>query len=246
MWSQDWRVHQVPVQHWRPVLRPVSNRLLWQRFGPWLQTWVMTKSLDYIIFKKKTCGCVIYVFFSAHLFLFLGCTCVTAGTLQSACSNGHCDCDRQTGACLCREHVVGHNCDQCAPNYWNFGQDQGCEPCNCNSQHALGTHCNMVRKIASFCLERASDVLFDMLVVYLYWTSLCALQFTGQCHCHSGFGGKQCTECELFHWGDPREQCHGKSHCDFYERHVTSYITGGFFWAWWVWTIIIHNHSMWI
>ncbi|XP_005744725.1 laminin subunit beta-2 isoform X1 [Pundamilia nyererei] len=71
------------------------------------------------------------------------CTCVTAGTLQSACSDGHCDCDRQTGACLCREHVVGHNCDQCAPNYWNFGQDQGCEPCNCNSQHALGTHCNM-------------------------------------------------------------------------------------------------------
>uniref|UniRef100_A0A669CLA0 Laminin, beta 2-like n=1 Tax=Oreochromis niloticus TaxID=8128 RepID=A0A669CLA0_ORENI len=71
------------------------------------------------------------------------CTCVTAGTLQSACSDGHCDCDRQTGACPCREHVVGHNCDQCAPNYWNFGQDRGCEPCNCNSQHALGSHCNM-------------------------------------------------------------------------------------------------------
>lgn len=78
--------------------------------------------------------------------VFSGCTCVTAGTIQSACSDGQCDCDRQTGACPCRENVVGHNCDQCAPNHWNYGQERGCEPCGCDSQHAMGTHCNMVRK----------------------------------------------------------------------------------------------------
>ncbi|KAM8829789.1 laminin subunit beta-1 isoform 1-T3 [Synchiropus picturatus] len=71
------------------------------------------------------------------------CTCVTAGTLQSACSDGQCHCDRQTGACPCRENVSGHNCDQCAPNHWNYGQDQGCEPCGCDMQHSLGAHCNM-------------------------------------------------------------------------------------------------------
>ncbi len=83
---------------------------------------------------------------SVQMFLFSGCTCVTAGTIQSACSDGQCHCDRQTGACPCRENVAGHNCDQCAPNHWNYGQDQGCELCGCDPQHALGTHCNMVRK----------------------------------------------------------------------------------------------------
>ncbi|XP_041655654.1 laminin subunit beta-2 [Cheilinus undulatus] len=71
------------------------------------------------------------------------CTCVTAGTIRSACSDGQCYCDRETGACPCRENVAGHNCDQCAPNHWNYGQDRGCEPCSCDPQHALGTHCNM-------------------------------------------------------------------------------------------------------
>lgn len=76
----------------------------------------------------------------------LGCTCVTAGIIQSACSDGHCQCDRQTGACPCRENVTGHNCDQCTPNHWNYGQERGCEPCGCDPQHAMGTHCNMVRR----------------------------------------------------------------------------------------------------
>ena len=74
-----------------------------------------------------------------------GCTCVTAGTVQSACSDGECHCDRQTGACPCRDNVAGHNCDQCAANHWNYGQDGGCEACGCDPEHALGTHCNMVR-----------------------------------------------------------------------------------------------------
>uniref|UniRef100_A0A4W5RHR3 Laminin, beta 2-like n=1 Tax=Hucho hucho TaxID=62062 RepID=A0A4W5RHR3_9TELE len=71
------------------------------------------------------------------------CTCVTAGTQQSYCTVGHCHCDRQTGACPCRENVVGHNCDQCAPDYWNYGTDRGCERCGCHPLHAMGSHCNM-------------------------------------------------------------------------------------------------------
>uniref|UniRef100_A0AAY5KX69 Laminin, beta 2-like n=1 Tax=Esox lucius TaxID=8010 RepID=A0AAY5KX69_ESOLU len=71
------------------------------------------------------------------------CTCVTAGTQQSYCSGGHCHCDSQTGACPCRDNVVGDNCDQCAPEHWNFGTDTGCERCGCHPQHATGPHCNM-------------------------------------------------------------------------------------------------------
>lgn len=78
--------------------------------------------------------------------LISGCTCVTAGTIQPACSDQQCNCDSQTGACLCRANIAGHNCDQCAPNHWNYGQQGGCEACGCDPQHAMGTHCNMVRK----------------------------------------------------------------------------------------------------
>lgn len=77
--------------------------------------------------------------------VFPGCTCVTAGTLQSACHDGLCHCDPESGACPCRENVRGRVCDQCAPNHWNFGEERGCEPCDCDPQNSLGTHCNMVR-----------------------------------------------------------------------------------------------------
>ncbi|XP_038867518.1 laminin subunit beta-2-like [Salvelinus namaycush] len=36
---------------------------------------------------------------------------------------------------------------------------------------------------------------------------------SGQCHCWQGFGGRQCTECEQFHWGDPQVQC-GECKCE--------------------------------
>ena len=69
---------------------------------------------------------------------------MTAGTLESHCDGGVCRCDGVTGACPCREHVVGHSCDQCAPNHWNYGRGAGCEACGCQPTHALGPHCNMV------------------------------------------------------------------------------------------------------
>ncbi|XP_042568965.1 laminin subunit beta-1-like [Cyprinus carpio] len=71
------------------------------------------------------------------------CTCVTAGTLEDYCTDGVCHCDKQTGQCPCKPNIMGHNCDQCTPNHWNFGSDSGCEPCKCAHPNALSTHCNM-------------------------------------------------------------------------------------------------------
>ncbi|XP_016138604.1 laminin subunit beta-1-like [Sinocyclocheilus grahami] len=71
------------------------------------------------------------------------CTCVTAGTLEDYCTDGVCHCDKQTGQCPCKPNIIGHNCDQCSPNHWNFGSDCGCEPCECAQPNALSTHCNM-------------------------------------------------------------------------------------------------------
>ncbi|KAI7793829.1 laminin subunit beta-2 [Triplophysa rosa] len=71
------------------------------------------------------------------------CTCVTAGTLEAYCTDGVCHCDSRTGQCPCKPNIMGHNCDQCSPNHWNFGSEGGCEPCGCPLPNALSTHCNM-------------------------------------------------------------------------------------------------------
>ncbi|KAJ8258484.1 hypothetical protein COCON_G00174960 [Conger conger] len=71
------------------------------------------------------------------------CACVLEGTLPSHCHGGQCHCQEQTGACACRDSVVGLTCDQCAPQHWNFGAERGCEPCNCHPKNSAAPHCDM-------------------------------------------------------------------------------------------------------
>ncbi|XP_016110312.1 laminin subunit beta-2-like isoform X2 [Sinocyclocheilus grahami] len=71
------------------------------------------------------------------------CTCVTAGTVDDYCTDGVCHCDKRTGQCPCKPNIIGHNCDQCTPNHWNFGSVFGCELCECAQPNSLSTHCNM-------------------------------------------------------------------------------------------------------
>ncbi|KAJ8360943.1 hypothetical protein SKAU_G00174680 [Synaphobranchus kaupii] len=71
------------------------------------------------------------------------CACVLEGTLPSRCNGDQCHCQEQTGACPCRDNVVGLSCDQCAPQHWNFGAEQGCVPCNCHLQNSAAPHCSM-------------------------------------------------------------------------------------------------------
>ncbi|XP_035015327.1 laminin subunit beta-2 [Hippoglossus stenolepis] len=138
------------------------------------------------------------------------CTCVTAGTIQSACSDGQCHCDRQTGACPCRENVAGNNCDQCAPNHWNYGQDRGCEPCHCDSQHALGAHCNMFTgqchcrpgfggKQCTECEQfhwGDPQVQCQECNCHPLGSEMAQCdRTTGVCECREGAAGKQCDEC---------------------------------------------------
>ncbi|XP_062396596.1 laminin subunit beta-2 [Sardina pilchardus] len=138
------------------------------------------------------------------------CTCVTAGTRPEYCTDGLCHCDRQTGACPCRNNIEGHNCDQCAPNHWNFGMDWGCEPCGCHPQHARSTHCNMFTGQChcqpGFGGKQCTEC------EQLHWgdprveckecnchplgsESAQCDQTTGACECREGASGRQCDEC---------------------------------------------------
>ncbi|XP_078110423.1 laminin subunit beta-1 [Sander vitreus] len=145
------------------------------------------------------------------------CTCVTAGTVQSACSDGRCHCDRQTGACPCRQNVAGHNCDQCAPNHWNYGQDRGCEHCSCDPQHALGTHCNMFTgqcqcrpgfggKQCTECEQfHWGDPRLQCQECKCHPLGSEMAQCdrsTGACECREGAAGKRCDECARGFTGD--------------------------------------------
>ncbi|XP_056896731.1 laminin subunit beta-2 isoform X1 [Takifugu flavidus] len=138
------------------------------------------------------------------------CACVISGTNQSECSDGHCHCDGQTGACPCRENVAGHNCDQCAPNHWNYGQERGCDPCDCNPDHSMGSNCNMFTGQChcrqGFGGRQCTEC------EQLHWgdprvqcqecnchplgseMAQCD-RVTGKCECKEGMEGKQCDKC---------------------------------------------------
>ncbi|ROL52307.1 Laminin subunit beta-1, partial [Anabarilius grahami] len=138
------------------------------------------------------------------------CTCVTAGTLQGYCNNGVCYCNKQTGACPCKPNIIGHNCDQCATNHWNFGSDCGCEPCGCVLPNALSTHCNMFSG-QCHCQPGFGGQQCNECEMF-HWgdprvqceecnchplgseTAQCD-RVTGACECKEGASGRRCDEC---------------------------------------------------
>ncbi|XP_044532768.1 laminin subunit beta-2-like [Gracilinanus agilis] len=76
------------------------------------------------------------------------CSCDLQGTVPSRClpGSGICFCDRLSGHCPCRPHVLGRLCDHCAPQFWNLGGPRGCEPCTCHAQHSLQLTCHPMGK----------------------------------------------------------------------------------------------------
>ncbi|XP_027039863.1 laminin subunit beta-1-like [Pocillopora damicornis] len=62
------------------------------------------------------------------------CNCSSVG------SNNPDECDRYGGLCSCKPNVIGHTCNQCRPDYFNFTSGQDYKDCNCNM---TGANCDM-------------------------------------------------------------------------------------------------------
>ncbi|VDD96150.1 unnamed protein product [Enterobius vermicularis] len=97
-------------------------------------------------------------------------------------------CDRVTGQCVCLPNVTGQQCDACAPLHYNLASGKGCEACDCDPTGVS------MREDGSLALQ--------------------CNQFDGRCPCKRGRGGRTCSECEDFYWGDPKAgECH-RCECD--------------------------------
>lgn len=82
-------------------------------------------------------------------YCILECSCDRRGTDDKKCPAGSpCFCDQETGECPCRKGVKGALCNECADGYWNLDGESGCEPCNCDPEHALNYVCEKVNTVS--------------------------------------------------------------------------------------------------
>lgn len=167
--------------------------------------------------------------------------------IQETCIPCECDpdgavpgvpCDRETGQCVCKEHVQGERCDLCKPGFTGLtsANPQGCHRCDCS---ILGSRQDMPCDEESgrcLCLPHVVGPKCDQCAPY-HWKLAsgrgcqpCACdpnnslspqcnQFTGQCACREGFGGLTCNaaasrQCPDRTYGDVARGCRACD-CDF-------------------------------
>ncbi|XP_066151126.1 laminin subunit gamma-1-like isoform X1 [Euwallacea fornicatus] len=120
------------------------------------------------------------------------CQCYSPGTDDL---DGEPICDQTTGACQCKNHVIGTNCDKCESGYFNILSSEGCQSCNCDPIGSFNQSCDLYTG-----------------------QCFCRLGVTGlRCdHCEArkyGFSIDGCKECECDRIGSRDLQCDASGQC---------------------------------
>ncbi|XP_076872711.1 LOW QUALITY PROTEIN: laminin subunit alpha-2 [Brachyhypopomus gauderio] len=120
-------------------------------------------------------------------------------------------CNKYSGRCECRQHVVGRKCDECMPEtYLQAGR--GCVPCNCNSFGSKSFdcvesgQCRCQPGVAGLKCDRCAPGHFNF---QEGGCTPCQCSHvgdncdatTGQCICPPNTVGDRCDRCAPYHWG---------------------------------------------
>ncbi|RZC40648.1 laminin subunit gamma-1, partial [Asbolus verrucosus] len=121
------------------------------------------------------------------------CECYSVGTESS--EGGSLACDRITGSCHCKPHVVGRNCDHCEDGFYNLGSGEGCQSCHCNPIGSHNQTCDVYTG-QCFCRPGVTGLRCD--------------------HCEArkyGFSSEGCKECDCDEIGSKDLQCDASGQC---------------------------------
>ncbi|KAL1516977.1 hypothetical protein ABEB36_000802 [Hypothenemus hampei] len=162
------------------------------------------------------------------------CECYPQGTNEL---KGEQICDQTTGACQCKNHVVGTNCDKCENGYFNILSGEGCQKCNCDPIGSKNDSCDVYTG-QCHCRPGVTGLRCDHCEARKYGFSIegckececdrigssdLQCDVTGQCPCLENVEGRKCDKCKENKY-NRREGCKDCPDCynlikDAYKNH---------------------------
>ncbi|EDX09878.1 LanB2 [Drosophila simulans] len=121
------------------------------------------------------------------------CSCYEAGTEQDEQSITRCD--QVTGQCQCKPNVIGRDCGECQPGYFNIRSGNGCENCLCDPVGSYNSTCDRYSG-QCHCRPGVMGQRCDQCENYFY-----------------GFSSEGCKPCECDESGSKGFQCDQNGQC---------------------------------
>lgn len=136
------------------------------------------------------------------------CSCYPRGTEQN--DKGISQCDQVTGNCHCKPNVIGRDCNECQPGFFNIVSGNGCESCGCDPIGSYNSTCDRFTG-QCYCKPGVVGLHCDQCALYHYGFSSEGCKFcdcdqsgskgyqcdqNGQCPCNDNVEGRRCDRCK--------------------------------------------------